>query len=534
MAGVFHVEFGINDTDLTEALEATDYPKAERLIKNRAVASYLDEGCYQRIPLFIVLCGGKEETNVPMPRNLYLARLLIEYGASVNYRVPQTYLGCEYMGPGKTALCLLVDFHINISRSLQDTSDLRYLGSDAAFDDPWLQFNPYKTVVVGLNKQLLYKPQDILEDIEDLIFTLLSNGADPNLTDRLRRSCLHRTALFGQKMELLTLLADNGANINATDCNLNTPLLSLCDITHIHKIDQFAENDQNCFKSCCLSPEEAAKPVMVKPDFLHYFLSRTDVEINAVNRLAQSALFLSVIRGDADACWELLQAGADPSQRGSVFPSRFEKWTFSPLLVSFLSVPVQRSLQWLAHMGEMRAEAPRRFAHLVDAEFFNTKEIEDELMAIISESFPEFLHFHPMRSQLIPLMAGSTTATLKQLAARTIFKQTLIENPEVCMAKLHSNLTLQEEFTGNGLSHDLDAYEKYIFCALSSVTLKRLTERLSLPKNALINFEIELFLRRLSIFVGACKPVQPYSEDSDSFDSDLDSSLEGDSDLEYW
>lgn len=167
-------------------------------------------------------------------------------------------------------------------------------------------------------------------------------------------------------------------------------------------------------------------------------------------------------------------------------------------------------------------------------EFFNTKEIEDELMSIIEENFPEFLHFRPMRSQLIPLMAGGTTATLKQLAARTIFKKTLIQNPAVCMAKLHSSFTLQEEFTESDLTHDLDAYEKYILCALSSVTLKRLTKRLSLPKNALVSFEIELFLRRLSIFVGACKPVQPYGDDSDSFDSDMDSSFEGDSDLEYW
>lgn len=112
--------------------------------------------------------------------------------------------------------------------------------------------------------------------------TLSGNGADPNLTDRLRRTCLHRTALFGQRVELLTLLADNGANINATDCNVNTPLLSLCDIIHIHKIDELAENEQNCCKSCCLSPEEAAQPVQVKPDFLQYFLRRKDTEVTRI------------------------------------------------------------------------------------------------------------------------------------------------------------------------------------------------------------------------------------------------------------
>jgi len=42
--GVFHVEFGINETPLTRALESDSYPTAERLIRENVNPSYLDEG----------------------------------------------------------------------------------------------------------------------------------------------------------------------------------------------------------------------------------------------------------------------------------------------------------------------------------------------------------------------------------------------------------------------------------------------------------------------------------------------------------
>ncbi len=52
--------------------------------------SYLDEGCYQRTPLYIVLCGEDETRTSTFTRNLYIAKLLVEYGACVNYRIPIT------------------------------------------------------------------------------------------------------------------------------------------------------------------------------------------------------------------------------------------------------------------------------------------------------------------------------------------------------------------------------------------------------------------------------------------------------------
>ena len=44
MAFVFHVEFGINETALTQALEKGEDLRAERLIEECTNCSYLDEG----------------------------------------------------------------------------------------------------------------------------------------------------------------------------------------------------------------------------------------------------------------------------------------------------------------------------------------------------------------------------------------------------------------------------------------------------------------------------------------------------------
>ncbi|KAJ8315818.1 hypothetical protein KUTeg_007968 [Tegillarca granosa] len=175
--GVFHVEFGINETPLTRALENGNFVSAEKFIRENNVPSYLDEGCYQRTALYICLCGMDEEEERVRPRNLYLAKILVEHGANVNFRVPT----------------------INI------------------------------------------------------------------------------------------------------------------------------QNDQG-----------------------------------------HTALFYCVIRGDVSACYKLLKHGADASIRGTVWETRKKKRKISPIFVSFMSIPVQRSLNW-QNMHHKLARAPQHYGHLVDA-----------------------------------------------------------------------------------------------------------------------------------------------------------------------
>ena len=76
----FNVVFGINETPLTRALETRQFEKALEYIDSR-FGMCLDEGCYQRIPLYIVLSGENSAVDgEAMPVHLKVARRLIERG----------------------------------------------------------------------------------------------------------------------------------------------------------------------------------------------------------------------------------------------------------------------------------------------------------------------------------------------------------------------------------------------------------------------------------------------------------------------
>ena len=49
--GGFHVEFGINETALTQSLEKGEFAVAENIIRENRNPSYLDEGTFLSISL---------------------------------------------------------------------------------------------------------------------------------------------------------------------------------------------------------------------------------------------------------------------------------------------------------------------------------------------------------------------------------------------------------------------------------------------------------------------------------------------------
>ena len=72
--------FGINETPLTQALETRRFDEALAYI-NSHHGMCLDEGPYQRIPLYIVLSGENSAVDgEAIPIHLKIARRLIERG----------------------------------------------------------------------------------------------------------------------------------------------------------------------------------------------------------------------------------------------------------------------------------------------------------------------------------------------------------------------------------------------------------------------------------------------------------------------
>ena len=62
-----------------------------------ALTGHVALGCYQRTPLYIVLCGHTEQLGL-LPRNFFLAKLLIERGSDVNLRIPEVRSSVCYTG----------------------------------------------------------------------------------------------------------------------------------------------------------------------------------------------------------------------------------------------------------------------------------------------------------------------------------------------------------------------------------------------------------------------------------------------------
>ncbi|VDI25504.1 Hypothetical predicted protein [Mytilus galloprovincialis] len=286
--------------------------------------------------------------------------------------------------------------------------------------------------------------------------------------------------------------------------------------------------------------EDNSASLCVKQDFLTYMLSIKDTEVNIQNSRGQTALFHCVIRGDINACNKLLKKGANAALRGTVWETRKQKRKMSPIFASFLSIPIQRSLNWRNLHSEL-ASAPHQYGHLVDMGYFNRKEIVEEMSEYLENDFPEFLHLRSVCDKLVNYMFGRTSSTLQQTATRVIFKQCFL-GKTCSLTQLMPADTLKQRFSDADLSN-LDVYDEYINFVLNKTVLRALVDKLNLPHDSILSFEIELLLHQMASRFGACKVLPPenmFNGESDSSISSDDSNNssfspdEGDSDLEYW
>ncbi|KAK7107611.1 uncharacterized protein [Littorina saxatilis] len=524
MAHVFHVEFGINDTPLTRALENGNYASAERIILDCVNPSCLDEGCYQRIPLHICLCGVDQDAERVTARNLYLARILIERGANINHRVP-LFFGSEYLSPGKSCVQLLTDYYVDLTRT-----NGRY---SQHLNENYGNWSSAVDVVVGMNKELLVSVEDILENVLDLIFIVLTNGGDPNIVDESRMTALHHVCMFSQDIRLLRLLCENGADLNAEDSHGNTPLLSLCDMATARMYDSF-EDLSPCSED---SASSLIGPSAVNLQFLDYLIRMKDVDINHQNNVGRTALFHCMVRGDVEGASRLLHAGANPTLQGAVWETRKRKRDLSPLLAVFAGWPVQKKMIWVdPHHCITTATQP--FAHLVDAGYFSRPEIEEELIYLMDTFLPELSHLRQHRSKLVHLLFGRTTCTLQQLAARQVFRQSLVDST-TSLQRILPVATFRQQFQPAEL-RQREVYEEYIGLVVNHTVLRALVSLLGLPTDTLLCLQVELLLQQLGLRLSAFFVERPEAgcalfDESDYPSSDYTVSEEGgDSDLEYW
>ncbi|XP_070569096.1 uncharacterized protein [Ptychodera flava] len=481
--GGFHVVFGINQTRLTRALEDKRFGEAESTILETHVPSHLDEGFYQRTPLYIVLCGF-DEIGQPCPRNLHIAKLLVERGADPGHRVPETF-GSEFLNPGRSPLQLVVDFFSEITDRCKTEGRHTVLDSND---------------VIGYGPKSVLTIKEVIDQLADLTWLLLGRGADPNVRDENNKTPLHDTLIQSCNLTIAEILCDNSVDINAKDCYGNTPLISTC-----------------CSFPCGMTmvdnPYQQGHNLENKDQHIPFLLSRPGIKIDIQNKQDRTALFECMSRGDTKNALRLLEHRADPDIFGWINDLTENGRHVSPLFVSLMSSRVVSPATPNYHF----------IAHLVDRGYFSTAKIFNELLDYMQE-LPGCSHLCKIGPRLIHLMFGGTTTSLLQLCTRRIFQMCYMRSTDSLNCHL---FPLEEYICQESYDHYGDYYERYLVAFLKRDAFEYLVDLLHLPKDAVLNFEIELLRQRL-----LSKFYQIDWFDERSIGSLSDS--EGESDGEYW
>ncbi|PVD28655.1 hypothetical protein C0Q70_11249 [Pomacea canaliculata] len=343
-------------------------------------------------------------------------------------------------------------------------------------------------MVVGLNKTYLLNVDEVLEDLMDLIFLVLSSGGNSNVGNENHMTPLHRVCMYSHDSRLLHLLHENGADINAVDAEGSTPLLALCDST-THQLYDIS----NDILPAVHEHSSTSGFLKIKVDFLDYLLQIKDLDIDHQNSHGHTALFHCMLRGDSSGTLMLLHHGADPTLRGTVWETRKRK----------------------------------------------RLEIEEEIEQLLEQDLQEFFHMKLHAGLLIQQMFGGVSCSLQQLAARQLFGYYLLENTRYLQHILPVS-TFQQRFQTHDLQN-LDGYEEYVGLVLNNTVLQAFVSLLGLPVDTLLHMQIELLLQRLGLLLARLHVARPgYLSPTSSCDfwsSESSGSVsqdEGDSDLEYW
>lgn len=382
----FNVVFGINETPLTQALETRRFDEALAYINSRH-GMCLDEGLYQRIPLYIVLSGENSTVDgEAIPIHLKIAWRLIERGADPNMRIPES-CGLELVGPGTSPLQCVINFY-----NLVTNKDMVTSGKT---------LKSHK--VLSLNGKFIKNLGDLTEELVNLVWFLLGHGADVNVRDAEMKTPLHTTLLRSKDLRMAQTLCDNGADLMAIDCQGNTPLMSIC---------------------CPLPWRDSAEqgPCLNYDigDAVHFLLSFENVKIDHCGIHGRNALFYAMQSANLKVAKILLDNGANPSFRGLGPDGRY----ISPLLAAMIP--------WTSTGRKNVADICHKLAPLVDKGYFCTKDILMELLEYASwgiggETEPS-LDMKHFETDLVTMMFGQSSCKLTQLASRAFIDCKFVGN----------------------------------------------------------------------------------------------------------
>ena len=151
---------------------------------------------------------------------------------------------------------------------------------------------------------------------KNAINVLLHAEADPKITDDYGYTCLHHAVAGDCSKEVLETIINHGADVNATNKNNTTALITACNKDKINAIKVLLragadpkitdESGDACLHHVVYGAGDCSKEVL-EPLINH------GADVNATNNYNETALIIACSKRNTDAINILLSAGADPN-----------------------------------------------------------------------------------------------------------------------------------------------------------------------------------------------------------------------------
>ena len=153
----------------------------------------------------------------------------------------------------------------------------------------------------------------------DAIHVLLNAGADPNIANAKDETCIHHAIVEGCSKETLQAIINHGADVNSTNKNNVTSLMTACENGNIDAIDVLlnAGANPNIADTESVTCIHHAVNGGCNKEILQAIINLV-ADINASNMDGETALLIACKKGNIDAIDILLNAGADPNIADSV------------------------------------------------------------------------------------------------------------------------------------------------------------------------------------------------------------------------
>lgn len=477
----FQGQFGIHETPLTTVISYGEFKAAEQIIEATSDPTFLNDGRYENIPLHMVLTNNHYTKRC---RNLKLARLLVQKGASPNLRIPYGDMDGASPSPFEE---LVVYYEVLRAYVAGDFDGLcEELEMYFENEDSKVEF---LTNTVDLdNTKCLPDVENIhklVEQTSELIDVFLYYGSDPSVLTTFAQKSLFHWVIEHEDIGLAKRFLDTSrVNLNLRDVHGSSPLMDAI-------LRNKPENALALYETMCETAD--------------------GVDINSSDCCGETALFRAVFAGATELATRLCKDGAklrtlvclsqvpvtschEPKTSGGMlFSSLLDEPDpmTTPLLASLLAdSPVRlRYAQVSTHDCISKAFQPHKHltdkiimssvSPLIDVGCFNNLTIATDVMSLLKRTSFEYLQSADVNpTDLLALMFGQVSAGLRQLCVRTIF------DCSVSFSQVTDQTWLKTE--------------PHVFCpswccerGITTDRVKELMEMLGLPLSLQIFFDIE-------------------------------------------